>query len=161
MGVVHSRGPWTMELTGAAAFYTANDEFWNGNRLEQDPMWSLESHLIYTFSPGFWLGERSSINHVEKNDRCNQFSYALTMSASISPQVGFKIAYLGSRTQERFGADLDTLAVAITLLWWGDLPRFEGHRVGRLTTWPGGVLSNSANSAAQSVRLPSAPWYHV
>ncbi|MCX6878830.1 MAG: transporter [Verrucomicrobia bacterium] len=125
LGIVHSRGKWTMELTGAASFYDANDDFWNGNRLEQDPLGSLESHLIYTVRPGWWLGGsagydfggRSSINGAEKNDRRNQLSWALTVGAAITPQVGLKLSYLGTRTQEKVGTNLDTIAVAISVLW--------------------------------------------
>jgi hypothetical protein len=125
LGAVHNQGKWTVELTGAAWIYGDNDEFWNGNRLEQDPLWSLESHLIYTISPGFWLGAsagfdtggRSSINGLEKDDYRNQLSWALTLGAPITRQVGFKVSYLGSRTLEDIGTDLDTIAVAISVLW--------------------------------------------
>jgi hypothetical protein len=125
LGIVHNRGKWTMELTGAAWIYGANDDFWNGKRLEQDPLWTLESHLIYTISPGLWLGAsagfdtggRSTVNDKENDDYRNQLSWALTLGAPITRQVGFKLSYLGSRTQEEIGTDLDTIAVAISVLW--------------------------------------------
>ena len=31
LGVIHTRGKWTVELTGDVAFYTDNDEFFNGD----------------------------------------------------------------------------------------------------------------------------------
>ena len=31
LGVVHNRGKWSMELTGAVYLYTSNDDFFNGN----------------------------------------------------------------------------------------------------------------------------------
>ena len=125
LGMVHNRGKWTMELTGSVSFYGDNDEFWNGNRLEQDPLLSVESHLIYTFLPGLWLGAsagfdtggRSTVNGVENDDYRNQLSWALTLGAPITRQVGFKLSYLGSRTLEKIGTDLDTVAVAISVLW--------------------------------------------
>ncbi len=125
LGMTHNRGPWTVELTGAAWLFADNDEFWNGNRLEQAPLWSLESHLIHTFSPGLWVGAsagfdtggRSTINDTAKNDYRNQVSWALTLGVPISRQAGLKFSYLGSLSLEETGADLNTLAVAVSVLW--------------------------------------------
>jgi hypothetical protein len=52
LGVVHNRGKWSMELTGAVYLYTDNDDFFNGNKLEQDPYYTIQTHLIYAFRPG-------------------------------------------------------------------------------------------------------------
>ena len=60
-GVLHNRGKWAMELTTAAWLYTDNDEFFNGRHLEQDPFFTADSHLIYTFRPGLWLS--ASLRH--------------------------------------------------------------------------------------------------
>jgi hypothetical protein len=54
LGVMHTRGKWTAELTGEVAFYTKNDEFFNGNTLEQKPLYIVHGHLIHTFKPGQW-----------------------------------------------------------------------------------------------------------
>ena len=40
IGVVHSRGPWSFELTGSVFFYTDNSEFWMDTQLEQEPLWA-------------------------------------------------------------------------------------------------------------------------
>ena len=47
-GIVHMRGKWTLEATGIVALFTENDEFFNGKKLEQDPHYALNTHLIYT-----------------------------------------------------------------------------------------------------------------
>ena len=54
LGVMHSRGKWTYETTIAAWCYTKNDDFWDGNELEQDPFYTIQTHLIYTYKPGVW-----------------------------------------------------------------------------------------------------------
>jgi hypothetical protein len=125
VGVVHSWGQWSAEITGAAWFFTDNDDFFSGNRLAQDPLAALQGHLIYTFRPGLWLGAsigyaaggRSTINGVAKNDRRNQLSWALSLGVPLNSQVGLKLAYLGSRAGERIGTDSDTLALAVSVLW--------------------------------------------
>jgi hypothetical protein len=55
-GVVHSWGDWSLEATGFVALYTDNNEFFNGRKLEQDPLYIIRGHLIYTFHPGVWAG---------------------------------------------------------------------------------------------------------
>ena len=74
LGVTHTRSQWTYELTGSAFFYGDNDEFWNGNKLESDPLYALQGHLIYSFRPGLWVslstaygsGSQAAINGFPK-----------------------------------------------------------------------------------------------
>jgi len=125
LGIVHSRGPWTAEFTGSAWLYTDNDEFWNGNLREQDPLVSVQSHLIYTFRPGLWLGAslgydfggQSTINGMEKDDSRGLLSWALTCGVNINRNVGIKLGYISSRTQERIGSDLDHFVLAVSVMW--------------------------------------------
>jgi hypothetical protein len=63
LGAIHRRGKWTAELTGEAAFHTDNDDFFNGNKLEQDPLYFIHAHLIHTFRPGLWLGAGVRYDH--------------------------------------------------------------------------------------------------
>lgn len=35
---------------------TENDDFFGGKELEQDPLVTVQGHVICTFRPGFWLG---------------------------------------------------------------------------------------------------------
>src|SRR5210317_2073509 len=86
LGVVHNRGKWSMELTGAVYLYTDNDDFFNGNKLEQDPYYAIQTHLIYAFQPGFWAsasagyghGGESKVNGEEKNDIRENLAWALS-----------------------------------------------------------------------------------
>lgn len=86
---------------------------------------SLQAHLVRTFAPGLWLGlslgqdfgAASTINGLAKDDRRNQTSGAVTLGVPLSRQVGLKIGYLGSRTHEAVGADLDTVFFAASVLW--------------------------------------------
>jgi hypothetical protein len=124
-GIVHQRGPWSFELSAAGWLRTDNDSFWNGNELENDPLFALQGHLIYTIRPGLWLGAsagygfggRSEVDDREKNDRRSQVSWALSLGIPINRQLGLKLAYVGSRSLERVGSDKDTIAVAASVLW--------------------------------------------
>jgi hypothetical protein len=125
IGVQHTRGKWSTELTGEVAFYTENDELFNGNKLEQDPLYIIHGHLIHTFNPGHWAGVsfgydyggESTINGVEKDDRRQDIALALNYVYPINRRSGIKVAYIGTRTQESVGQDTDTLTAGFSILW--------------------------------------------
>jgi len=125
LGVMHNRGKWSMELTGAVWLFTDNNDFYNGNRLEQDPLYTIQTHLIYTFRPGLWsaasvgygYGGKSTVNGVKKNDRRENLAWAFSVGFPITSQLGVKVVYLGSRTQELVGQDSDSFVVSFTVFW--------------------------------------------
>jgi len=125
LGVVHNWGKWSMELTGAVWLYTENNDFFNGNRLEQDPYYTIQTHLIYTFRPGIWTaasagygyGGESTVSGVEKNDRKENLAWALSFGYSITRQLGVKVVYLSTRAQESTGQDTDSIAAGFSIFW--------------------------------------------
>ena len=125
LGIVHTRGKWTTELTGEVAFYTKNDKFYNGNTLEQSPLYIVHGHLVYTFKPGQWTsfsmgydyGGENKLNGVYKDDTKQNIAWKLSYAHPINRSLGIKVSYLGTSTQESTGMDSDTLAVGMTFLW--------------------------------------------
>ena len=116
IGVLHTRGKWSFELTGSTYFFTDNDEFWNGNTLEQDPIGALQAHIVHVFKPGLWLslsaaygwrGE-TSVNGVPSNNDKADVLAALSVGIPLTPKQGIKLVYLRSETQRFTGADLDS-----------------------------------------------------
>ena len=124
-GVVHNRGKWSLELTGAVWLYTDNNDFFNGNKLEQDPYYTIQTHLIYTFHPGFWTaasagygyGGKSTISGEEKNDLRENLAWALSFGFPITRQLGVKFIYLVTRSQESIGQDTDSIGAAFSIFW--------------------------------------------
>jgi hypothetical protein len=124
-GVVHNRGKWSMELTGEASLYTDNNDFFNGNKLENDPLYTAQTHLVYTFLPGLWAalsvgygyGGEATINGVDKNDTREYLAWAFSAGFPITPALGIKVGYLGSRAQEPVGQDSDTIATGFLIFW--------------------------------------------
>ena len=125
LGLVHNRGKWSMELTGAVWLYTDNNDFFNGNKLEQDPFYTIQSHLIYTFRPGLWAsasagygcGGESAVNGVENNDLRENLAWALSFGFPITRQLGAKVIYLSTRSQESIGQDTDSIGAAVSIFW--------------------------------------------
>ncbi|MGB5884691.1 MAG: transporter [Desulfobulbales bacterium] len=124
-GVVHSWGNWSLEATGLVALYTDNNEFYNGNKLEQDPLYIIHSHLIYTFRAGVWAGAsggydyggRSTVNGIRKDDLKQDLAWAFSFGFPVSRHLGAKMSYVGIRTQEPTGSDSDTYIVGLSAFW--------------------------------------------
>ena len=124
-GVVHTSGNWSLEATGMVALYTDNNEFYNGNKLEQEPLYIIHGHLIYTFRPGVWAaasagydyGGRSTVDGTSKDDRKQDLAWACSLGFPVSRQLGGKISYIGTRTQESTGIDSDTFLVGLSAFW--------------------------------------------
>lgn len=125
LGVIHTRGKWSMELSSSVSFYTDNDEFFNGVKHEEDSYLIGQGHLIYTFMPGLWLGAsvgygyggESTINEVPADDLKGNLGWGLSAGIPVNRNFGFKIAYIGIRTREDTGSDNDTLTIACALQW--------------------------------------------
>lgn len=125
LGVERAHGKWLAELTGSAALFTDNNDFWNGNRREQDPYYTLQGHLAYTFRPGLWVsgglgygfGGESTINGTPKYDPKGNLVTGISAGLPVSRSAGIKIGYLNSRTQENTGSDSDTIVIATSVLW--------------------------------------------
>jgi hypothetical protein len=125
IGLTHTRGKWSWETTAIVAIFTDNDDFLNDHKLEQDPLYSLNGHLIYTFRPGVWAsastgydyGACSSIDGAKKDDRKQDLIWALGVGIPFSRHFGGKISYVGTRTLESTGVDSDSFVVGLSAFW--------------------------------------------
>ena len=119
IGVVHTRGRWSYELTGSVLLFEDNDKFFDGNKLEQDPIYALQAHVVHLFRPGLWLalsagygqdGE-AEVNDVPKNDPRDTVLTAVSFGLPLTSKQGLKFAYIRRRMQEDVGVDSDNFAV--------------------------------------------------
>ena len=125
VGVVHERGKWSYEFTGAAWFFTENDDFFGGKELGQDPLVTMQGHVIYTFRPGFWLGAslgyefggQSTIDGDKKNNSREVLSWGVTCGVPVNRSVGLKFGYIDQSTRRQTGADLGHFMAAVSVMW--------------------------------------------
>ncbi len=119
IGVLHTRERWSYEVSGSVFLYTENDEFFNGNKVQKDPLYALQAHIIHSFRPGLWIslsaaygweGE-SEVNDVPAEDPQDKILSALSFGFPVGTAQGVKLAYIRERTQEEVGADTDSLGV--------------------------------------------------
>ncbi len=122
LGFVHTRGHWSYELTGSVLLYTDNDDFFGNNKREQDPLYALQTHLIYTSPQRWWVslgaahdrGGESSINGDKKDDERRELLYGISAGLPVGSRSSAKLAYVGSRSNEDVGKDTDSVALAFS-----------------------------------------------
>ena len=127
LGVSKAWGPLTLELIPAITFFTNNNDFFGGKTLEQDPIYSLQGHLIYEFSPAFWaafnstyyVGGRTTVDG-EQGQEPENVRVGVTAALSLSRHQSIK--FYGStgvynRTDNNFWA----LGIAWQFRWGGGL----------------------------------------
>lgn len=55
IGISNRHGDWSVEGSFGARLFTDNDSFGGHTKLEQDPLYQVQAHLIYHMAKGRWL----------------------------------------------------------------------------------------------------------
>jgi hypothetical protein len=127
LGVSKAWGPLILELIPAVTFFTNNDDFFGGKTLEQDPIYSVQGHLIYEFFPAFWAalnvtyytGGRTTIDGAEGQQPEN-VRLGLTAALSLSRHQSIKL-YGSTGVYNRTDNDFWAVGIAWQLRWGGGL----------------------------------------
>ena len=122
LGIVHSRGSWSYELTGTLNIFTDNDDFWGNNKREQDPLAAFQTHVIHTFKNRMWAslstgydwGGETKINGIKKDDKRENVFFAISSGFPITRTSNINFSYVGGRTQKDIGNDGDHFIFSIS-----------------------------------------------
>ena len=128
LGISKTAGPWTLEASAGATFFTVNEDFFGGNRREQDPVYSVQGHAIYGFSGGSWLsidatyfgGGRTTLNGVLKADLQQNWRVGATFAVPLDRLNSIKL-YASSGLADRTGNSFDLIGIAWQHRWGGGL----------------------------------------
>jgi hypothetical protein len=127
LGVSKAWGPLILELIPAITFFTKNNDFFGGKTLEQDPIYSVQGHLIYEFFPAFWAalnatyyaGGRTTIDG-EKGQQLENVRLGLTAALSLSRHQSIKL-YGSTGVYNRTDNDFWAVGIAWQFRWGGGL----------------------------------------
>ena len=128
VGVSKGLGPLTLELAVDASFYTKNDDFFGGKTLEQDPIYSVQGHVIYQFRSGIWgaldanwyAGGRTTVDGVRGNNLQQNSRFGATLALPVSRHHSVKL-YGSTGVSTRTGSDFDAAGIAWQYRWGGGL----------------------------------------
>jgi hypothetical protein len=125
VGVSKALGKWIIEGAAAATFFTTNDEFFPGTSTrEQDPLYSLQGHVVYNFRLGMWAaldatyysGGRTTVNGVLKNDLQQNLRWGGTFALPIDRRHSVKV-FFTSGVFTRTGTDFTTVGAGWQYRW--------------------------------------------
>jgi hypothetical protein len=126
IGVSKAFGAWTLEGAAAVTLFTDNENFYGGNTRAQDPLYSVQGHVIYSFRNGVWAsadatwfgGGRTTLNGALRNDLQQNSRIGATLAFPVDRYNSIKFA-VSSGVSARTGNSFDLIAMA----WqhrWGD-----------------------------------------
>lgn len=129
VGISKALGPWTLEAQAAAVFFTDNHDFLGGRTRAQDPLVSLQGHVIYGFRSGQWLsvdgtwfaGGRSSIDGVRRDDMQQNWRIGMTVAIPVDRRNSIKFS-ASSGVAARTGNNFDAVGLAWQYRWGAGLP---------------------------------------
>jgi len=125
LGVVHSRGPWSFELTGSVILFSDNKNFIDNTRLEQKTVYATQAHVIYDFKPGLWVslstaygkGGRVYLENQKTAFEVDNWLWAASFGFQIGKSQSVKLTWLSGRTQNDVGRDSDNLLLSWSMRW--------------------------------------------
>ena len=124
LGISKALGRWRLEGSAAAIIYTDNNNFDNGSTRQQNPIYTMQAHIIYSFKNHIWAaisttyytGGQTSIDGVEKNDLQKNWRTGFTLAVPISRNHSVKL-FGNSGVSTRTGTDYDSLGIAWQYRW--------------------------------------------
>jgi len=124
IGISKRINNFTFELAAEAEFYTQNNDFLTGHTYQQDPVYSTQTHMIYDFSKGYWLGldvnyylgGEVSIDNVGNDKKLNNSRLGITYALSINAKNSIKL-YGHTGVISRTGTSFDMFGFAWQYRW--------------------------------------------
>ncbi|MNF22773.1 hypothetical protein D3C84_33370 [compost metagenome] len=115
---------WIFELTASTTFYTPNNNFYGGKTREQDILYSIQGHTIYSFRNGIWIaadatyyeGGRTTVDNLLNNDLQENWRLGTTLSFPLTKLYSAKL-YASSGVAARTGNNYDLVGIGIQYRW--------------------------------------------
>ena len=128
IGISKAWGGLSLELSAGVYFFSKNDDFFGGKTLEQDPIYTAQAHVTYSFGRGIWAalsfnhdyGGRTTISGVQSDDLQQNSQVALTLALPVNRNNSIKL-YANTGTHTSTGTDFDMVGIVWQYRWGGGL----------------------------------------
>lgn len=128
LGVSKAWGSWIVELAAGVTFYSDNKDFFGGKTREQDPIYSVQAHVIYNLPSGIWLavdgtyytGGRTTVNGVAGDDLQKNSRAGVTIALPVDRRNSIKLS-ASTGVSTRTGSDFNAFGIAWQYRWGGGL----------------------------------------
>jgi len=128
LGVSKAWGSWIAELAAGVTFYSDNEDFFGGKTREQDPIYSVQAHVIYNLPSGIWLavdgtyytGGRTTVDGVKGDDLQQNTRVGVTVALPVDRLNSIKFS-ASTGVSTRTGGDYNAYGIAWQYRWGGGL----------------------------------------
>ncbi len=128
LGISKTFGPLTLELTAGVFLFTDNKDYFGGKTLEQDPLFTTQAHVVYSFGRGVWgaldgtydFGGRTTVNGVRSDDEQGNSRFGATLVLPVNRNHSIKL-YGSTGVSTRTGSDYRLGGIAWQYRWGGGL----------------------------------------
>jgi hypothetical protein len=125
LGLLHTRGPWSYELTTSVFWFSDNDDFVDSATLDQDPVWAVQGHITRNFNGGFWLGAglayavggNLTIDGVRIDYEVDNLLWNVVGAYRINANQSVLVSWQQGRTQVDVGTDFDAWLISWAYAW--------------------------------------------
>ncbi|WOH37005.1 transporter [Thalassotalea fonticola] len=117
-------GSWELDLAISAKIFTDNNDLQGDKKFEQDPIYNVQSHLIYDFGPGHWIslngnyfwGGDTFVDGAKTAKKAGNYRAGITYSRALNSQHSIKLLANKGVTTNR-GNDSVVYAIAWAYRW--------------------------------------------
>lgn len=127
LGLSHRQEKWLLELAGGAWLFSANNDYLGGLKRTQDPVLSLQGHVIYSlpgqtwlgFNANFFKGGKTFVDDAETTTPTLRNSrLGVTYSFPVHRRHSFKLSYEDG-VLTSLGSDFSKFSVTYRFIWLG------------------------------------------
>lgn len=127
LGISKTLGSWTLELIPSVTFYTDNTDFLNGKKLQVDPLFATQAHVIYYTRVGLWValdatyyvGGRSTVDG-ESGDPQETLRMGATLAIPVNRYNSIKL-FGSTGVVGRSNGNFNAMGIAWQFRWGGGL----------------------------------------
>ena len=124
IGISKALGAYTLEFSAGAFFFTRNGDYYGGGTIEQDPVYTTQVHITYSFSGGVWaaldatydFGGQTTVNGVQNSDAMENSRFGATLSLPVNRNYSAKF-YASTGVSTRTGSDYSLAGAALQYRW--------------------------------------------
>ena len=124
IGISKAWGDLTMELSTGVFFFTDNNDYYGGKKLEQDIVSTTQMHVMRSFGRGIWAavsgtydyGGRTTINGVRSDDLQSNSRVGATFAMPVNRNNSVKL-YANTGISTHSGTDYDLVGIAWQYRW--------------------------------------------
>ena len=124
LGIARFVGKWEFEAAFGAWIYTKNSDFYGNTYRTQQPLGSVQAHIVrllphrtwLAFDSTFFTGGRTTIGNNIRADYEGNTRIGATYGIGVGRRQSLRFAYFDGVTA-RVGADIQSVSVAYQVIW--------------------------------------------